>query len=85
MLTSLKVGNECWKYVKEVIIRGCSKLVSIEICKNSFTESPNSSGQRDKSCIIDNCDSLKSIIIGPYSFSDFNKCQLTSIILYLLL
>ena len=59
----------------------------IKIGKNSFTQKKNSYGNnKSKSFHILNCESLESIQIGEYSFSDFagefelkNQPQLQSI------
>ena len=62
-------------------------LQTIKIGKNSFTQRKNSNGNDEsKSFHILNCESLESIEIGEYSFSDFggefelkNLTQLQSI------
>ena len=64
-----------------------NQLQTIKIGKNSFTQRKNSYGNdASKSFHILNCESLESIQIGQYSFSDFagefelkNLTQLQSI------
>ena len=54
------------------IIDGLNQLKTIKIGKNSFTQKINDCGcDRWKSFHILNCESLKSIQIGQYSFSDY--------------
>ena len=71
-LKSVKIGNECFNEVKTFRIEGMSKLKSIMIGFNSFTQKKNCWGRDEsKSFHIVNCESLESIDIGDYSFSDF--------------
>ena len=53
-------------------IDGLNRLKTIKIGNNSFTQKKNSNGNdKSKSFHILNCESLESIQIGQYSFSDF--------------
>ena len=53
-------------------IDGLNRLKTIKIGINSFTQNKNSCGDdKSKSFHILNCESLESIEIGEYSFSDF--------------
>ena len=53
-------------------IDGLNRLKTIKIGKNSFTKQRNDYGNdKSKSFHILNCESLESIQIGQYSFSDF--------------
>ena len=53
-------------------IDGLNRLRTIKIGNNSFTQKKNSYGNNSsKSFHILNCESLKSIQIGEYSFNDF--------------
>ena len=58
--------------MKTFIIDGLNQLKTIKIGINSFTQKKNDSGKdKSKSFHILNCESLKSIQIDKYSFSDF--------------
>ena len=58
--------------VKTFQIDGLKRLKTIRIGKNSFTQHKNFWGDdKSKSFHILNCESLESIQIGEYSFSDF--------------
>ena len=58
--------------MKTFKIDGLNRLKSLKIGKNSFTQKKNSYGNdQSKSFHILNCESLESIQIGEYSFSDF--------------
>ena len=59
--------------VKTFQIDGLKRLKTIRIGKNSFTQHKNFWGDdKSKSFHILNCESLESIQIGEYSFSDFS-------------
>ena len=72
IVESIKIGDDCFGSVKTFKIDGLNRLKSIKIGNNSFTQKKNSSGNdKSKSFHILNCESLESIEIGEYSFSDF--------------
>ena len=71
-LESIEIGNECFGSVKTFKIDGLNQLKTINIGRNSFTQDKNVDGDDEsKSFHILNCESLESIQIGEYSFSDF--------------
>ena len=58
--------------MKTFQIDGLNRLKTIKIGSNSFTQKKYSAGDdKSKSFHILNCESLESIGIGEYSFSDF--------------
>ena len=58
--------------MKTFQIDGLKRLKTIKIGINSFSHKKNSNGNdKSKSFHILNCESLRSIYIGEYSFSDF--------------
>ena len=71
-LESIEIGNECFGSVKTFRIEGLNRLKTIKIGNNSFTKKKNWYGfNQSKSFHILNCESLESIEIGEYSFSDY--------------
>ncbi|CBK23552.2 uncharacterized protein [Blastocystis hominis] len=71
-LESIEIGNDCFRSVQTFKIDGLNRLKTIKIGQNSFTQQWNSWGDdKSKSFYILNCESLESIEIGDYSFSDF--------------
>ena len=71
-LESIEIGDDCFKSMKSFQIDGLNRLKRVKIGKNSLTESKYGSGNDEsKSFHILNCESLESIEIGEYSFSDF--------------
>ena len=71
-LESIEIGNDCFRSVQTFQIDGLNRLKSLKIGKNSFTESRyNKGNDKSKSFHILNCESLESIEIDEYSFSDY--------------
>ena len=82
-LESIEIGNDCFESVQTFKIDGLNQLKTIKIGNNSFTqvkeadwknnwkEAMNRANNSSKSFHILNCESLESIQIGEYSFSDF--------------
>ena len=71
-LESIEIGNDCFGSVQTFKIDGLNRLETIKIGQNSFTQKKNTSGNdKSKSFHILNCESLESIQIGKFSFSDF--------------
>ena len=68
----LEIGDNSFGSVSTFQIDGLNQLKIIKIGKNSFTQRKNSYGNdASKSFHILNCESLESIEIGEYSFSDY--------------
>ena len=71
-IESIEIGDYCFGSVQTFKIDGLNRLKGIKIGKNSFTLHKNDYGyNKSKSFHILNCESLESIEIGEYSFSDF--------------
>ena len=72
IVESIVIGDDCFGSVKTFQIDGLNRLKTIKIGNNSFTQEKNGYGNdKSKSFHILNCESLESIQIGEYSFSDF--------------
>ena len=72
LLKYLEIGDDCFGSVKTIKIDGLKCLISIKVGNNSFTNKKNGWGNDEsKSFHILNCESLESIQIGEFSFSDF--------------
>ena len=68
----MAIGNNCFGSVQTFQIDRMNRLKTIKIGNNSFTQNRNSYGNDQwKSFHILNCESLESIQIGEYSFSDY--------------
>ena len=87
-MESIEIGDDSFGSVSTFQIDGLNQLKTIKIGKNSFTQRKNGGygNVQSKSFHILNCESLESIQIGEYSFSDYggefelkNLTQLQSI------
>ena len=79
-LTELVVGDNCFQHVKVFKLIEMSKLKSVEIGKNSFTQHKNSADKNpNRHFYLKNCPKLKSLKIGGYSFSDFSECVIENV------
>ena len=71
-MESIEIGNDCFGSVQTFQIDGLNRLKTLKIGYNSFTEEKyDARNDASKSFHILNCESLESIEIGEYSFSDF--------------
>ena len=81
-IESIEIGNDCFGSVQTFKIDKLNRLKTIKIGINSFTqvkkilwdddwEEAHKGTNKTKSFYILNCESLESIQIGEYSFSDF--------------
>ena len=78
-LHSIVIGDDCYQYAREVIFDGLPSLQSLSIGMNSFTNKKFSYAyDPSRSLTISNCNSLVSITIGYFSFSDFSSLSLLS-------
>ena len=72
LLESIEIGDDSFGSVSTFTIDGLNQLHTLKIGQNSFTQNKNDYGDdKSKSFHILNCESLESIQIGQYSFSDF--------------
>ena len=77
LVKSIEIGNDCFGSVSTFKIDGLNRLIFIKIGNKSFTQVKLSNWEyveahcQSKSFHILNCESLESIQIGEYSFSDF--------------
>ena len=79
-LRELKVGNECFEYVKKVNICGLRELERVCIGMNSFTKFKNGAGNDpNRHFYLKNCPKLKSLKMGRYSFSDYSVCEIENV------
>ena len=79
-LRELKVGDECFENVKEVKLIDLSKLERVVIGQNCFTKHKNSSGHDpNRHFYLKNCERLRELKMGRYSFSDYSVCEIENV------
>ena len=78
-LRLLEVGDECFENVEEVKLIGLSQLEKVVIGKNCFTKEKNHWGNDPTSHFyLKNCERLRELKIGCFSFSDYSVCEIES-------
>ena len=90
LLESLEIGNDSFGSIESFMINDLPKLRSLKIGSNSFTKlkcsewtiydikgiASYATSISSKFCYVLNCESLESIEIGAYSFSDYDDFAL---------
>lgn len=72
LIESIEIGNDCFGFVKTFCLDGFQRLQTLKIGSNSFTQSKHDNGNDpSKSFHVRNCQMLRSIEIGEFSFADF--------------
>lgn len=71
-IESIEIGDDCFGHVKTFCMDGFQRLQMLKIGNNSFTQNKNDKGNDlSKSFHVRNCQMLRSIEIGLFSFADF--------------
>ena len=79
-LKSIEIGNECFEKVNEVKLIGLNQLERVMIGENSFTKNKGSTGNNaNRKLYVKNCDALKELKIGRYSFSDYSVIEIENV------
>ena len=79
-LRVFEVGCYSFSYVKEVKLIGLSQLERIAIGENSFTKHKNdNSFCPDRHFYLKNCERLRELKIGRYSFADYSVCEIENV------
>ena len=79
-LRLFKVGDECFENVDEVKLIGMSQLERVMIGENSFTKEKNRwENNPTRHFHLKNCERLRELKIGGYSFSDYSVCEIENV------
>lgn len=78
-LEILRIGNGCYKNVKEVRIVGLQQLARVSIGKNSFTRERENGRKSNYRFILRDCESMKELQIGSGSFSSYSAIELENL------
>ena len=76
-LKSVVVGDACFENVKEVKLIGMNELERVVIGKNCFMK--NSRNDPNRHFYLKDCERLKELKIGRYSFHDYSVCEIESV------
>lgn len=75
-LRELSIGQHCFAHVKEVSFIGLSMLEVIEIGSSSFAKEDRDGFSPDRRFYLKDCERLKRLKIGRYSFRDYTVCEI---------
>ena len=79
-LEVIEVGNECFENVNELKLIGMKGLESVIVGENSFTKHKNGyGGDLKRPFYLKNCELLRELKIGRYSFSDYSVCEIENV------
>ena len=79
-LKNVSIGNGCFPYQDVLNLTGLHSLERVMIGMNSFTMKKNSYGNdANRKLYVKNCDALKELKIGGYSFSDYSVIEIENV------
>ena len=79
-LKNVSIGNECFKNQDVLNLTGLHSLERVMIGENSFTMKKNYFGNdANRKLYVKNCDALKELKIGRYSFSDYSVIEIENV------
>ena len=79
-LKNVSIGNDCFKNQDVLNLTGLHSLERVIIGMNSFTKRKNSFGYNaNRKLYVKNCDALKELKIGRYSFSDYSLIEIENV------
>ena len=80
-LKVFEVGDYSFSFVNEVKLIGLSKLERVVIGKKSFTKKKNDwEYNSTRHFYLRNCERLRELKIGRYSFSDYSVCEIENVL-----
>ena len=79
-LKNVSIGNDCFYYQDVLNLTGLHSLERVMIGEKSFTRNKYS-GENDanRKLYVKNCDALKELKIGRYSFSDYSVIEIENV------
>ena len=79
-LKNVSIGNECFFYQDVLNLTGLHSLERVMIGENSFTMNKNYyENDANRKLYVKNCDALKELKIGGYSFSDYSVIEIENV------
>ena len=79
-LKNVSIGNECFENQDVLNLTGLHSLERVMIGENSFTKEKNYYGNdANRKLYVKNCDALKELKIGRYSFSDYRVIEIENV------
>ena len=79
-LKNVSIGNECFFYQDVLNLTGLHSLERVMIGVNSFTKKKSTYwNDANRKLYVKNCDALKELKIGGYSFSDYSVIEIENV------
>ena len=81
-LKSIKIGDDCFENTEKVKLIGMKQLESVVIGNNCFTKCRNAWPvfiDPDHHFYLKNCERLRELKIGRYSFMDYCVCEIENV------
>ena len=79
-LKKVSIGNGCFPYQDVLNLTGLHSLERVMIGEKSFTKKKNYYGNNaNRKLYVKNCDTLKELKIGRYSFSDYSLIEIENV------
>ena len=79
-LKNVSIGNECFFYQDVLNLTGLHSLERVMIGMNSFTKKKDYYGNdANRKLYVKNCDALKQLKIGGFSFSDYSVIEIENV------
>ncbi|KAK8821903.1 hypothetical protein WA556_002346, partial [Blastocystis sp. ATCC 50177/Nand II] len=79
-LRLLEVGDKCFEYVDDMRLIGLNRLESVVIGERCFTKHKNDwSYDANRAFALKNCERLRELKMGRYSFSDYDVCEIENV------
>ena len=79
-LKNVSIGDFCFKNQDVLNLTGLRSLERVSIGMNSFTKRYNTWGNNpNRALYVKNCDKLKELRMGRYSFSDYSVIEIENV------
>ena len=79
-LKNVSIGNDCFFYQDVLNLTGLHSLERVMIGEKSFTKMKSFFGNdANRKLYVKNCDALKELKIGRYSFSDYSVIEIENV------
>ena len=82
LLKRIEIGDECFETVNELKLVRLSQLEKVVIGMNCFTKKKNDHPffiNPDRHFYLKNCERLRELKIGRWSFSDYSVCEIEDV------
>ena len=77
-LKNVSIGNDCFFYQDVLNLTGLHSLERVMIGENSFTKN-DYGNDANRKLYVKNCDALKELKIGRFSFSDYSVIEIENV------